>query len=52
MEDLKPKDDIRYKLTEINDERMIIVDLDIKKKGAVLPASDPKMIFVGSYTLA
>jgi len=52
MEGLKPKDDIRYKLTEINDEGMIIVDLDIKKKGAILPASDAKMIFVGHHTLA
>jgi len=52
IENLKPDDNIEYKLIEAKGETMIIVDLDINRKGAPVPASDPKMRFVGNYDLA
>ncbi|MGD2072199.1 MAG: tetratricopeptide repeat protein, partial [Candidatus Thorarchaeota archaeon] len=46
---LKPDDDIQYKLIEPQEESMIIVDLDIKRKGVPVPASGPKMQRVQKY---
>jgi tetratricopeptide (TPR) repeat protein/predicted amidohydrolase len=43
MEQLKPEDDIEYKLIEAKNESMIIVDLDIRRKGPPVPARDFKM---------
>jgi hypothetical protein len=40
---LKPDDSITYKLIESKKESIIIVDLDIKRKGVPVPAKGPKM---------
>jgi tetratricopeptide (TPR) repeat protein len=42
-ENLKPKDEIKYKLIEANGERIIIADLDIETKGVPVPARECKM---------
>ena len=42
-EGYKPKDHIKYKLIQLDNESMVIVDLDIKNKGVKLPNSKPKM---------
>jgi tetratricopeptide (TPR) repeat protein/predicted amidohydrolase len=49
IERLKPKDSIEYKLVETQKESMLIVDLDIKRKGIPVPASGPKMKAVRRY---
>ena len=46
---LKPDDNIEYKLIELERESMIIVDLDIKRKGVRIPASGPKMKVFQKY---
>jgi tetratricopeptide (TPR) repeat protein len=40
---LRLNDTIEYKLVELDTESIIIVDLDIKRKGVPVPASGPKM---------
>jgi hypothetical protein len=42
-EGYKPDDVIEYKLIEKEGENIMIVDLDIKRKGVPVPASGPKM---------
>ena len=51
MEGLKPDDNIDYKLIEAKGERIMIIDLDIKRKGVPLPASGPKMKLILSTAL-
>ncbi len=50
MDRLKPEDTIEYKLVETQEESMIIVDLDIKRKGIPVPASGLKMKVLQRYT--
>ena len=56
MEELKPRDSIEFKLYEARKETISIVDLDISRKGAQVPATgsaaEPKMKFVGCVSLA
>ena len=55
MEKLKPDDTIKFKLYEAEGETISIVDLDIKRKGAQVPATgtsaEPKMIFFDCKSL-
>lgn len=55
LEGLKSDDNIEYKLVDKvideNGEVLVILDLDIGRKGAPIPASDPKMKFVGTFSL-
>ena len=49
MDKLKPDDPIEYKLIETDRESIILVDLDIKRKGVPVPASGPKMKVLQKY---
>jgi predicted amidohydrolase len=55
MERLKPDDSIEFKLYETKGETISIIDLDIKRKGAQVPATgslaEPKMIFIECHNL-
>ena len=55
MEKLKPDDTIEFKLYEAQGETVSILDLDIKRKGAQVPATgstaEPKMIFIECHNL-
>jgi hypothetical protein len=55
MEKLTPDDKIEFKLYEARKETISIVDLNISRKGAQVPATgsaaEPKMKFVGCVSL-
>ena len=40
---------INYKLIEVDEEGIIVIDLDIKRKGVPVPASGPKMKVLQKY---
>lgn len=40
---------VEYKLIEPKRESIVVVDLDIKRKGITIPASGPKMSVVQKY---
>ena len=45
----RPSDELKYNLIEAKGEMMIIVDLDIKRKGVPVPGSGYKMNPIGCY---
>jgi radical SAM superfamily enzyme YgiQ (UPF0313 family) len=49
IEGYRPRDDIEYKLIEPRGEMMIIVELDIRRKGVPTPASGSKMNPIGCH---